>query len=95
MPHGRHIYTKASDMAKGTMCAYPQYDHTLPHWKCAFQGCAEFPHINIPDQETNKKHEETKTSIRFHIYHIIGRCTTHGRITLKDTKICYIYKQEF
>ena len=34
MPHGRHIYAKASDMAKATMCAYPQPDHALPHWKC-------------------------------------------------------------
>ena len=25
---------------------------------------------------------------------MIGRCTTHSRITLKDKKICYMYKQE-
>ena len=56
--------------------------------------CAEFPHINLPDQETNKKHEETTLSIRFQIYFIIGRFTTNGRITLKDKKICYMYKQE-
>ena len=31
MPHGRHIYAKASDMTKATMCTYPQYDHTLPY----------------------------------------------------------------
>ena len=31
MPHGHHVYAKASDMAKVTMCAYPQYDHTLTH----------------------------------------------------------------
>ena len=29
MPHGRHIYTKAHDMEKATMCAYPQSDHAL------------------------------------------------------------------
>ena len=34
IPHGRHIYTKASDMERDRMCAYPQYDHALPHWKC-------------------------------------------------------------
>ena len=34
MPHGRHIYAQASDMAKATMCTYPQSDHALPHWKC-------------------------------------------------------------
>ena len=35
MPHGRHIYAKASDMEKATICAYPQSDNELPHWKCA------------------------------------------------------------
>ena len=34
MTHGRHIYAKASDMAQATMCAYPQSDRALPHWKC-------------------------------------------------------------
>ena len=28
------------------------------------------------------------------IYHIIGRCTTHGRIPLKYKKICYMCEQE-
>ena len=42
---------------------------------------------------TNKKNEETTPSIRFHIYHIIGRCTTHGIIPLKDKNICYICEQ--
>ena len=31
MPHGCHIYAKASDMAKSKMCSYPQPDHSLPH----------------------------------------------------------------
>ena len=53
MSHGSHIYAKASDMENATMCAYPQYDHGLPHWKCLLRCCAEFPHINLPDQETN------------------------------------------
>ena len=42
--------------------------------------------INIPEQETYKKHGETVPSIRFHIYHIIGRCTAHVVIQLKDKK---------
>ena len=33
-----------------------------------------------------KKHEETTPSIRFHIYHIIGRCNTHGRIPFNEKK---------
>ena len=31
MPNGRHIYAKAYDMEKATMCVYPQSDHALPH----------------------------------------------------------------
>ena len=87
IPHGRHIYAKASDMKKATMCTYPQSDHARPHWKCLLRCCSDCPCINIPDQETNKKHEETTPSIRFHIYHTIGSCTTNGRIPLKYNKI--------
>ena len=56
--------------------------------------CDNCPCINIPDQETTKKHDKTTPSIRFHIYHIIGRCATHGRISLKGKNICYMCKQE-
>ena len=84
--HGRHIYAKASDMENATMCTYPHSDNVFPHWKCVLQCCDEYPHINRPDQEKTKKHEETTPSIRFHIYRIIGRCTDHGRIPFKDKK---------
>ena len=94
MPHKRHVYVKASDVANATMCPYPQSDHALPHWKCVFSFCAECSCINLPDQETTKKHEETAPYIRFHIYHIIGCCTTHIKTPLRDKKICYMCKQE-
>ena len=54
MPHMRHIYAKGYDIGNYTICTYPQSGHALPHWKCVLQCCAECPHINIPDQETNK-----------------------------------------
>ena len=76
------------------MCTYPHSDHALPHWKYVLPCCSNCPCINIPDQETTKKHEETTPSIRFHIYHIIAHCTAHGRIPLKDKKICYMCKRE-
>ena len=88
MPYGCHIYAKAYDMAKAKMCTYPQSNHALPHWKCVLRCYAECPCINLLDQETNKKHEETTPSFRFHMYRTIGRCTAHGRIPLKDNKIC-------
>ena len=94
MPHDNDIYAKASDMANATMCTYPQSDNALPRWKCVLRYCADCPCINITYQETTKKHEEKTPSIRFHIYHIIGCCTTHRRISLKDKSICYMCKQE-
>ena len=81
-------------MEKATMCTYPQSDHALPHFKCVLPCCVECPCINIPDQETDNQYSETTPSIRFHINHIIGRCTSHGRILLKDKKIFYMCKQE-
>ena len=65
------------------MYTYPQSDRALPHSKCVLRCCADCPYINIPDQETNLKYEETTPSIRFHVYHIISRCTSHGRIRFK------------
>ena len=94
MPHGCNIYAKASDISKATMYAYPQSYHVLSHWKCFLQCCAKFPSINIPDQETYDKYSDTIPSIRFHIYHIIVRCTTHRRLKLNDNKIFCKCKQD-
>ena len=68
------------------MCTYTQSDHALPHWKCVLQCCARCQCINLSDQETDIQYSETTLSMRFHIYHIIARCTAHGRIPLKDKK---------
>ena len=81
-------------MANSTMCTYPQSKHALPYWKCILWCCADCPCINIPDQEITKKHDETKPTIRFNIYHIIEHCAIHGRISLKDKNICSMCKQE-
>ena len=86
MPHGRHIYSKAYGMAKATMCAHSQSDHTLPHWKCVLRCCAKCPSINLPDQETDGQYPDTSPSICFHIYHIITRFKKHGRLPLTDKK---------
>ena len=95
MPHGRHIYSKAYDMAKAKFCAYPQYNYALPHRKRVLQLYADCPSINLPDQETDNQYSDTTPSIRFHIYQIIVRCTYHGRSPLNDKKICCMCKQEY
>ena len=75
-------------MEKAKMCAYSQLDHVLPHCKCVLLCCAKFPSITIPDQETYDQYPNTSPSIRFHIYHLIARCTKHGRLPLTDKEIC-------
>ena len=50
MPHGRHIYAKAYDMAKAIMCAYSQSYNALPHWEFVLQCCAKCPGIDLPDK---------------------------------------------
>ena len=80
MLHGLHSYAKASDMAKAKMCAYPQSDHALPHWKCVMRCCVKFPSINITDQETDDNYSNTINYICFHIYHLIAHCKTYGRL---------------
>ena len=87
------MYAKASDMENTTHCAYPHYDHALPHWKCVLQCCADFTCINIPDQETDNQYSDATPSIRFHIYHIIANCTHQGKIPLKEKKVCHMCKQ--
>ena len=94
MPHGCYIYSKASNMSKSKMCEYPQPYHSLSHWKCVLRCCKKFPCVNLPDQETYDQYSYTIPSISFHIYHIIARCTAHGRIPLNDKKVCRRYKQD-
>ena len=80
MPHGRHIYAKAYDMSKATMCANSQSNRALPHWKCVLRCCAQCPIINNPYQETDDKHPNPIPSKTNHIYHLISCCTKHGRL---------------
>ena len=65
MPHGRHIYAKSSDMAKANMYKYPHSDHALPHCKFVLQCCANFPCINLPDQETYKNMKKQHPQLGF------------------------------
>ena len=53
MPHGSHIFANTYDMAKATMCAYPQSDHALTHWKCILRCYYNCPCVNLTDEETD------------------------------------------
>ena len=82
MPHRHHIYAKASGMSEAKMCAYPQSYHASPHWKCVWKCCYKFPTNNLTDQEIDDQYYNIIPSILFHIYHLIARFTTHGRLPL-------------
>ena len=77
------------------MCAYSQPDHALPHWKCVLRFCAKCPGINLPDQEIDYQYPNTSPSIRFKIYHLIARCTKHGRLPLTDKKSFCKFQQDY
>ena len=94
MPYGCHIYAKAYDIAKATMCSYSKSDHSLPHWKFVLKCCAKCPSIHLPDQETYDQYPDTSPSIRFHIYHMIAHCTKHARLPLTDRKIWHKCQQD-
>ena len=59
MTHGRHMYAKTYDMAKDTLCIYPQYDHALPNWKCVLGCCADCSYINLLYQEKKARINNT------------------------------------
>ena len=65
MPHGRHIYAKASDIANATMNTYPNSDNALPHWKCVLWCFSNCPCINLPDQETTKTMKKQHPQLGF------------------------------
>ena len=75
-------------MEMATMCAYPQYQHALPHWKCEFCCCYNFPRGYIPGQESDRHIFNTSPTITFHFYLLITCCTVHGRRPLDERKIC-------
>ena len=95
MPHGSHIYAKASDMAKATMCEYPQPYHSLPNCKCVMRCCSKCPSVNIPGQETDDQYSNTSPPICFHVYHLIARCTTHGRLPLNNRNFFLKCQQDY
>ena len=65
MPHGRHIYAKAYNMEKATMCTYPQSDHALPHRKCVMRCYSKCPCINLTHQETDKNMKKQHPQLGF------------------------------
>ena len=47
------------------MSAYPQSDYAVPHWKFILRCCAEFPSINLPDEEKIKKMKKQHPQLGF------------------------------
>ena len=62
--------------------------------ECVLICCAKCTSINLPDQETDDQYPQNSNLIRFYIYHLIARCTNHGRLPLTDKKSCRKYHQD-
>ena len=77
-------------MENSTMCVYPRSDHTLPHCKCVMRCCDKCPSVNLPDQETDDQYTDTSPSISFHVYNLISRYSTYGRLPLNDKKLLQV-----
>ena len=93
MPHGRHIYSKSSDISHVKMCTYPQSDHALPQWKFVLRCCFECTYINLPCQETYKNMKKQHPQLGFTFITSLNVILPNGRIPFKDKTICYICKQ--
>ena len=95
MPHGSHIYAKSYDTAKTTMCAYPQSDHSLPHWKCVMQCCAKCPIVNLPDQEIDYQYSNSSPSIRFSHFSYNFTLFNTWKASVKWQNNCRKCKQDY
>ena len=87
-PHVCHIYNSAADMAMATMCTCPSQHHALPHCKFVLSCCDKFPGISIPHQGTNTEAKNTCSTIYFHVYRNVSRCTVHGLRPYEEWTIC-------
>ena len=54
-------------------------NHGLPHWKCVLRFFDKCPSITLSIQESDKYTTHTFSTICFHIYCNISRCTVHIR----------------
>ena len=90
IPHVKHVFKTASDIAMATMCAYPSFKNSLPHWKFVMRCCAKCSCIDVTSPESDQNKSNVSSTIRFHVYHIITCCTVHGRQTLtkRDSVNC-------
>ena len=79
---------------KATMCAYPQSDHVLLHWKWVLRCCTKCQCVNISDQETDDQYYNTTPFICFQIYHIIACCTAHVRLPYNAKTFCGMCRQD-
>ena len=76
--HGCYIYNSSADMDIENLCPCPSQYHGIPHWKCVLRCFDKCLGISIPRQETNKYATKTCSTIQYHVYRNISRCTVHS-----------------
>ena len=69
-------------MAISTMCDFPYYQHTLPHWKNVLHFCSRFPIIFTPNQLLVGNTPTKLPTIYFHVYKFVTHCTVSRKMQL-------------
>ena len=95
MPHGKHTFKTASDMAMEKMCAYPSSKYSLPRCKCVLWCCAKFPCIDIPGPESDQHNLHVSTTKGFCAYHLISLCNVHEIFPFNEKKQCQFYEDSY
>ena len=88
------IHKTSVDIDMVIICAYQPSQHALTHWKFVLCCCVNCPCIDIPDQESDRHHSNTSLSVCFYVYHLIVRCTVHGRRPQHKNKIYCLFLHE-
>ena len=71
-------------MATSTMCPFPYKNNGQPHCNVVLRCCDKFPNICIPSQVAKKDRTKKLSTIRFHVFRKISRCTLHVRRLYKE-----------
>ena len=83
-PDGDHLHKKASHAVFSTMCAFPDNNIDLPHWRCVLKCCDNCPNLFIPDEEQIV--DSRLPNINFNVYMNVSTCSLHGHLPMSDGK---------
>ena len=75
--HSNHIHKTKTETYMLIMFPFPYDLHALPHWKCVLRCFSQCPSTIIPGQKSKKDKINTCSTVSFHVYRNLSRCTFH------------------